>query len=74
MGFSITEELADLMKRTITDSYLYEETKMVLQSLDIPAQKLTELVMDGLQEEWYVFTYNQHLKNTKGQSHQFKRN
>jgi hypothetical protein len=47
MKFSITEELADLMKRTITNSYLYEETKMVLQSLDIPTQKLSELVTDG---------------------------
>jgi hypothetical protein len=54
MDISINEELADLMKRTITDSYLYEKTKMVLQRLNIPTQKLTELVMDGLHEEWYV--------------------
>lgn len=45
---SVTEELAYLMKRIITDSCLYEENKMVLQSLDIPTQKLAELVMDGM--------------------------
>jgi hypothetical protein len=49
MEFNITEELAAFMrmKGTTTGADLCEYAKKVLQSLHIPIQKLSGLVMDG---------------------------